>query len=234
MLEEVFGVEHVELVPRRKGVGEKLVGTQRRAVLGIKKAILTGRNRNDFLVFDLIDDVDEKPRVPAGSEDLGLWPFFAIGRDDVLARQGRCPVDLVEHRYLVRLDMDIRGRCQTGQRDHEKNDAQRQRKRAKVRSRSIDEEAEKRGSDRCKDEVQNRYDDPKHRSLQAAAKPGRVSSERVRQRRARKPPPRPGCRRAGAGSEPCCRSSRSYRAAVAYLRRRASPRASRARSTGGP
>ena len=87
MLEEVFGVEHVELVPRRKGVGEKLVGTQRRAVLSIEKAILTGRNRNDFLVFDLIDDVDEKPRVPTGGQDLGLRPFFAIGRNDVLAGQ---------------------------------------------------------------------------------------------------------------------------------------------------
>ena len=38
--EEIFGVEHVQLMPRRKGVGEKLVGAQRRAVLCIQETIL--------------------------------------------------------------------------------------------------------------------------------------------------------------------------------------------------
>src|SRR6266550_8663629 len=65
--------------------------------------------------------------------------------------------------------MNIRGCCQAGQRNHDKNDAQRQRKRAEIRSRSIDEEAKERRGDCRQDEIQNRYDDPKHRSLQAAA-----------------------------------------------------------------
>src|SRR5262249_26495344 len=87
--EEVFGVEHIELVFGWKGVGKELVGPPRRAVLGAQEAVFTGGDRDDLLVFNLINDIDEKPRVPARREDLGLRPFFSISRDDVLAGQRR-------------------------------------------------------------------------------------------------------------------------------------------------
>jgi hypothetical protein len=86
MGEKVIGVEHIELMAGGKGIGQKLVRPQWRPVLGVEKPVFAGRDGNNLLVFDLVDDVDEKPGVPAGSKDLGLWTLFSIRCDDVLAR----------------------------------------------------------------------------------------------------------------------------------------------------
>ena len=91
--------------------------------------------------------------MPTRSEDLCLRALFAIGRDDVLAGERRRSVDLVEHRNLVRFDMDIRSCRQTGQRNHHKDNAQGKGQRAEIRSRSIDEEAEESRSNRREDEI---------------------------------------------------------------------------------
>jgi hypothetical protein len=64
-------------------------------------------------------------------------------------------------------EVDVRGRRQANQRDHEKDASQRQRKRAEIRSGAIDEKPENiRGYGR-QHEIEDRYDNPKHRTLQA-------------------------------------------------------------------
>ena len=85
MGQEVLGVEHIQLVLRGKGVGQKLVGPKRRAVLGIQEPVFTRRDRNHLFILDLIDDIDEKPGMPAGGQNFGLRTLFAVGRDDVFA-----------------------------------------------------------------------------------------------------------------------------------------------------
>src|SRR5215472_5593488 len=75
------------------------------------------------------------------------------------------PVDLVENGDFVRLDMDIRGRRQTDQRNQYEDDPQRQRERAEVRPGSIDEQTEDARGYRRQHDVQNCNDNPKHRTL---------------------------------------------------------------------
>jgi hypothetical protein len=85
MGEKVVGVEHIQLMPGGKGIGQKLVRPQWRSILGVEKPVFARRDGNDLFVFDLINDIDEKPGMPAGGEDLGLRTLFSTRRDDVLA-----------------------------------------------------------------------------------------------------------------------------------------------------
>src|ERR1700757_4936499 len=107
--------------------------------------------------------------MPPGGKNLGLRTLFSVGGDDVLAGQRGCSVNLVEHSNFVRLNMDVRGRCQTDQRYYHKHYSQGQGESAEIRSRSIDEEAEDCGRDCRENEIQYCYDDPEHQILQTPA-----------------------------------------------------------------
>ena len=174
--EEIFGVEHVQLMLGRKRVGQELIGTKRRPIFRVQEPVFTRWNGNDLFVLDLIDHIDEKPGMPAGGQDLGLRTLFSIGRDDVLARQRGGPVNLVQYRNLIRFNVNIRSCGQTDQRDRHKHDPQRQRQRPEIRPRAIDEEAEDTRRYRRQHEVQKCYNYPKHRNLPGRMFSGRISS----------------------------------------------------------
>ena len=206
MGEKVIGVEHIQLMPGGKRIGQKLIGPQWRPVLGVQKAVFTRRDGNDLLVFDLIDDIDEKPRMPAGGEDLGLRTLFSIRRDDVLARQRGGPVNFVEDGDFIGFDVNVRCCGQTDQRDHHEDDAQRERQRSEIRPGPIDKEAEDARRHRREYEIQKCYDYPEHKNLPDRLFSGYVSSTPVPRCRGRKPRSPLGLPPLDIGSGPCCRS----------------------------
>ena len=108
-------------MPGDEGVGQELIGPKGNPVLGAQESKFAGWNGNYLFVLYLVDDIDEKPGMPAGGQDFRLRPLFSVGRDNVLAGQRGGPVDLVEDGDFVRLDMDIRRRRQADQRDHDKH-----------------------------------------------------------------------------------------------------------------
>src|ERR1700737_5034861 len=110
MGQEVFGVEHIQLMLSGKGVGQELIGLKRRPVLGVQEPVFAGWNGNHLFIFDLINDVDQKPRMPARGENLSLWALFSVRRDNVLAGKRGRPVNLVEHAIFLRSDAALASR----------------------------------------------------------------------------------------------------------------------------
>src|SRR4051794_22498708 len=148
-----------------KSIGQELIRAKRLSILGVQETIFPRRDGNDLFIFDLVNDIDKKPRMPAWGQDFRLWAFLPICRNDVLAGQRGGAVNLVEYGNFVRLDMDVRGRRETDERDDHEHESQRQRKRPEIRSRSVYEQCEDAWSYRRQYQIQNCNDNPKHRAL---------------------------------------------------------------------